>query len=102
MLPLVFADLSGPKAKLKGKALQTLSFRAQEIRDACTDEICGEGPGVCRQRRMADIFEGQPHQAEPLIHASVVGQAAAEIASENQAPPRLAPPDRLALPGLHA
>ncbi len=74
----------------------------QEIRDARTDEVRGEGSVDCRQWCLAGVFRRQQDQAEPLVHAPVVRQAAAEVVSEDQAAARLAARDRLALPHLHA
>ena len=43
-------------------------------------------------------FDGQQDPAEPPVHPALVGQAAAQVASEDQAPAGLAPSNRFAAP----
>ena len=56
-----------------------------------------KGSADRRQRRLAGVLAAQPDQPEPVVHAEVVRQAAAEVLPEDQAAARLAARDRLAL-----
>src|SRR5205814_2977188 len=67
---------------------------------ARSDKVRGEGYGRGGQRSLAGVFHRQHDQAEPLVHAPLVGQAAPEVAPEDQAAARLASRNRLALSQL--
>ena len=61
-----------------------------------------KGLSVARQRRLGRVQRAEQDRAEPVVHAEVVRQAAAEVLPEDEAAARLAARDRLALPDLRA
>src|SRR6188768_2904377 len=74
----------------------------EEPLNACADEVRREGSVDRRQWNVAGVLDSQQNQAEPFVHPALVGQAPAQVASEDQASTGLAPSDRLTLPHLHA
>ena len=78
---------------------KSLAFRRSY---AQAGQVRREGPDVRRQGRLGRLRRAQQHQAERVVHAEVVREAAAEVVAEGEAAARLAARDRLALPGLRA
>src|SRR4029450_9596004 len=60
-------------------------------RHAPSHQICREGLVDRPQRRLASFLEAQQDQPEPVGDAAVVGQTAAEVASEDKTAAWLAP-----------
>src|SRR3984885_5030701 len=67
---------------------------------ARTYQVRREGAVTGRQRRLGSVQRLEQDQTAPVLHARVVGQAAAEILREDQTAAGVAAGDRLALPDL--
>ena len=76
--------------------------QATEEMNARAHQVLREGALDRRQRRLGRVQQSEQDQPEPVVHAEVVRQAAAEVLREDEAAARLAARDRLALPDLHA
>src|SRR5271170_2359136 len=66
--------------------------QAHQVRRKSRD--CG------RRSRLVRLRQTQPNQPEPVVHAGLVRQAAAEELREAEAATRLAARDRFAVPAL--
>src|SRR5687768_1380816 len=70
--------------------------------DARSNQIRGKGNVDSGQWGLAPLLDRQQDRAKPLVHASLVRQAAPQVASEDEAAAWLAQTDRFPVPDLCA